>query len=162
MKKIPITAHVLKILICFLKSFDATCLLPCGNCLSVFWWHAQNDRNVPERGGKQWKLKESTRTIQLSWLHDHCWKWWSHIPSPTTKHWGFSSFMDKPVRYLSFPCGISFLVAQLLELPHSTDTRGKVEAARGEDGRRNTPSNKSYPIHHQKYAWVWRSLSSGS
>lgn len=27
MKKILITAHALKILICFLKSFDATCLL---------------------------------------------------------------------------------------------------------------------------------------
>lgn len=50
--------------------------------------------------------------------------------------------------YPPFPRGISFLIVHLLEPPRFTGTRDKVEAARGEDGGRNTPSSSSYPIHH--------------
>lgn len=67
---------------------------------------------------------------------------------PTTKHWGFSSFVEEPASYHPLPCGIHLLIVHLLEPPHSAATRRKVEAARGEDGGRNTPSSNSYPIHH--------------
>lgn len=94
-------------------------------------------------GEKQWKLKESTRTIYLSWLQN--WKWWSHPPSPTMKCWGFSKCVQKPDIILSL-VGLIFQIVHLLKPPHSAGMRWKVEAARGEDGGRKQLSHTSLEV----------------